>query len=339
MSSANRVTVVMPTYNAASWCQQAIDSVLAQTLPTWRLIVVDDGSTDETPSVVAGYDDPRITLIEQSNQGCYHARNVGLARASSQYIALLDADDWYEPDHLERATAFLDSHPTCSLVGTNFYFVDYKGRKGLGCKPTEIRGEPGDGVIADFFRAARRNRCFPITNCAVFRRELIREYGAFDEELFIGGDHEFWFRWAMQSSFGYVDHPTCYYRTGTPGSVRKDLGKSIRMRAKVWRKLVSLETTDMALKGSYASCRSFYLFRLTALAIAAGQYQVVREISEFWPFSPTHAYWWMGKTLSSLPSVVQRGLHAVLGRMDFVKYRQGRPITDVPEVKSPTRSA
>ena len=133
------VSIVMPAYNAERWIANAIDSVLGQTYSDWELLVVDDGSSDDTEAVVRGYDDPRISLISQANRGPYHSRNTGLKQARGKYIALLDADDWYEPVHLRLATEFLDRHPQCSLVGDHAVIL-------LGClgrgKFPEQAGKP-----------------------------------------------------------------------------------------------------------------------------------------------------------------------------------------------------
>ena len=295
------VSVVMPAYNAERWIARAVKSVLSQTLSQWELIVINDGSTDGTEDVVRGFDDPRIRVISQKNGGAAHARNVGIRNASGRYIALLDADDWYERRHLERTVAFLDEHPECSLVGTNYHFVNYKGQTTVGCKPKEIRGQPGDGPIPDYFRATMRNRCYPITCCAVFRRELVPELGDFDASLPSDEDHDFWTRWAMRSRFGYIDEPLSYYLVDTPGSNRKDLESSVRARVRSWRKLSAMESADSPFVKSYARYRSFRLFRLTALAVAVGHIDEVREISCFWPSSPTHPHWWFGKLLAALP--------------------------------------
>ena len=191
LADSPAVSVVMPAFNSERWIATAIESVLAQTLSGWELIVINDGSTDDTETVMRRFDDPRIRVINQDNGGAGQARNVGFWNARGRYIALLDADDWYEPRHLERTTEFLDEHPECSLVGTNYYFINYKGVKTLGCKPKEILGQIGDGVIPDYFRATMRNRCFPITCCAVFRKERIAELGEFDSTLTSDEDHDF----------------------------------------------------------------------------------------------------------------------------------------------------
>jgi glycosyltransferase involved in cell wall biosynthesis len=318
----------MPAFNAERWVARAIESVLDQTYSDWELIVVDDGSVDNTEGVVRGFSDPRIRFFRQENRGPYHSRNTGLNHATGEYIALLDADDWYEPEHLKVAIDFLEKHPDCALVGTNFYFLNRSNERTVGCKPKEIRGEPGDGIIEDYFRAAMRNRCFPITNCAVFRRARIADLGAFDETLLLGGDHEFWFRWAMRSTFGYIDTPTCYYLVDTAGSARKNLALSIRMRVELWKKLSAIENDSIPHWNSYRRCKSFYLFRLAALSIAAGYPEEAKKITDFWRPSPRHLHWWLGRILIALPPLVHRSIHAVLGRTDLVKYRQGRPVEE-----------
>ena len=99
-----KVSVIMPTYNAAPFLPRAIESVCAQTLTDWELIIVDDGSTDGTVGVIRDYlTDPRIRFLQNpQNMGPSDARNRALEVATGQWIALLDADDWYEPQRLEK---------------------------------------------------------------------------------------------------------------------------------------------------------------------------------------------------------------------------------------------
>ena len=101
------VSVVIPVYNIAPHLRQCLDSVVAQTLTELELICVDDGSTDESPSILAEYasQDDRITVVTQANGGPGAARNAGLDRASGEYVIFLDSDDWFEPDFLERMTS------------------------------------------------------------------------------------------------------------------------------------------------------------------------------------------------------------------------------------------
>lgn len=327
------VTVVMPAFNSEQTISRAIRSVLDQTTENWRLVVVNDGSDDRTEDVARSFTDSRIFVVSQANRGAGGARNTGFSHAEGRYVALLDADDWYAPRHLQRTTSFLDEYERCSLVAANYYFIDYKGNTTLGCSPRQIIGRDGDGVIPDYFRASMRNRCFPITCSAVFRRSLIPIFGGFDETLPSDEDHDFWTRWAMQSRFGYIDEPLSYYRIDTPGSNRKDLGESIRARLRSWRNLTAMESTEMPFWESYSRCRSFYLFRLTALAVAMGFVEEVREIASIWPRSPRHVHWWLGKSLSILPGFCVAAIHSTLGQTDFVRYRQGKPAPENVELR------
>jgi len=324
--SAPLVTVVMPAYNAERWIAEAIDSVIRQSLPSWELIVVDDGSRDNTRREVQGYRDPRISMLTRAdtaptlgNKGPSHARNLGINAARGEYIALLDADDWYERNHLELATRFLQEHPECSLVATNYFFVRDDGKRELGMRPGEVLGRAGSGVIDDFFDFPKHNRTFPITCGAVFRRGLIPQLGGFDETFRIAQDMEFWIRWALRSTFGYIDEPTCCYRVDIPGSNRKNLGLSIQMRRMVWQKLTAAEDRSNPRWRSYARFRSHSLFRLTAKAVATGHFEEARLMAGAWPDSPAHLHWWFGKTLALMPRALQRIVHATIGQLSFVK--------------------
>lgn len=114
------VTAVMPTYNKAAYVRAAIDSVVAQTFGDWELIVVDDGSTDDTPSVLATFSDPRIRVFTlPSNVGRSAARNHALRRARGRYIAICDSDDVSAPTRFERHVTFLESHPDVAIVSAH----------------------------------------------------------------------------------------------------------------------------------------------------------------------------------------------------------------------------
>jgi len=121
------VSVIIPTYNRVQLIAQAIDSVLSQTYRNFEIIVVDDGSTDDTKQILIPYKD-RITYIYQENQGGAAARNTGINRAKGKYIAFLDSDDlWFSPK-LERQVEVLDNHDDFALIYTNIVYIDNAGR-------------------------------------------------------------------------------------------------------------------------------------------------------------------------------------------------------------------
>lgn len=123
-----KVSVVVPAYNLARYLGRAIDSALAQDWPADALevIVVDDGSTDETPQVLAAYGD-RIRVIRQDNGGLVRAVDRGLAEVTGDYVALLDADDEWPTDRVTRHVAFLEAHPEVGLVHGDMTIIDADG--------------------------------------------------------------------------------------------------------------------------------------------------------------------------------------------------------------------
>lgn len=128
-SPAPRISVLMTTYNGAQFIRDSIDSVLAQTLADFELIVVDDGSTDETPAVLAGYSDPRLRVVRpERNLGVAEARNFGLAACRGRYIAALDHDDISLPERLAVQARYLDAHPDVVLAGTEVLLRMQDGR-------------------------------------------------------------------------------------------------------------------------------------------------------------------------------------------------------------------
>ncbi|MBD3561856.1 glycosyltransferase family 2 protein, partial [Planktothrix sp. FACHB-1355] len=118
MSDLNhpKVSVVIPAYNAMRYLPATLDSVFNQTYTDLEILIIDDGSKDETVEWVAQITDPRVQLISQQNKGVSEARNAGIANARGEYIALLDADDLWEPTKLEKQVRCLEDNPAVGLV-------------------------------------------------------------------------------------------------------------------------------------------------------------------------------------------------------------------------------
>ena len=128
MSSGPAVTVVMPVFNGARYIGEAIESILAQSLPDFELLVIDDGSTDTTPEVLRRHADPRLRVIRfRENCGIASARNAGIDAAQSQVLAFLDHDDIALSNRLEKQLGFLESHPGIGLVGAAIEMIDEDG--------------------------------------------------------------------------------------------------------------------------------------------------------------------------------------------------------------------
>lgn len=214
------VSVVVPAYNAAAFVRRAVDSVLAQTLVDHELLVVDDGSSDGTRDVLAGYGD-RVRVLAQANAGPAAARNHGLREARGRYVAFLDADDWWLPAKLERQVALLDSRPELGFCSTATRVVTEGGAPAGDWPCAAI-----DGPLLEtlFVRSAAVSGS---TSGVLARRDLLLAAGGFDEALRGFEDPDLWIRLAARAGYACIPEPlTVVVRT--PGSVSSHLP---RMRA------------------------------------------------------------------------------------------------------------
>lgn len=158
------VSIVVPTYNNPALLLETLTSILAQTFTDYELIVVNDGSTDDTAARLAPYRD-RIRLITQANQGIGGARNRGLDEARGKYVALCDHDDLWMPTKLEQQTTFYERHPECSVVGVPFAVTDNPAA------PYFSVDQYGDQVIADSLRAFEQGDGLFCSSTMMFNRE------------------------------------------------------------------------------------------------------------------------------------------------------------------------
>jgi hypothetical protein len=199
------VSVVIPTYNAGSYLTEAIDSVLAQTYRHWELIVVDDGSTDDTPAVLARYaHDGRIRVLRQKNQGASVALNRGIAAARGDLVCWLSADDIFLPAKLAAQVAVFTGDPEVGLCCTGFELIDAVGRR-LRSEP-EPRWRHPDPLVSIYWTN-------PINGSTVMmRRELFDELGPFDETLRADVDADMWFRVARHHAIRTVPGVMLRYR-------------------------------------------------------------------------------------------------------------------------------
>ncbi len=190
-----RFSVVIPAYNAEQTIAETIRSVLAQSEPDLELIVVDDGSSDSSPELVASLAeaDPRLRLIRQQNTGTAGARNTGIAHAGAAYVSFLDNDDLWMPRYLERMGAALDSQPAAGFAYCDAYALDdvslrIRRRTEFVSRPPPPPGAPWELIVATLGRANF------VMSSATVRRAALDEAGGF--RLDVGGvdDYDLWFR-------------------------------------------------------------------------------------------------------------------------------------------------
>jgi glycosyltransferase involved in cell wall biosynthesis len=208
-TSPGLVSIMMPAHNAANYIRAAVDSVRRQTYPDWELIVVDDGSTDGTAETLMALDEPRMSLSRQPAQGEATARNTALDQLNGEFVAFLDADDAWLPDHLERTVRRLGEAPAPGGVYTDGFFIDGHGRQ--GSRLAARRRGPFAGDL--FEELIRSSDVFGPPGCVVLRRApIVRRGLRFDPTITIGPDWDFLTAYAETETFDYIDHPTLLYR-------------------------------------------------------------------------------------------------------------------------------
>jgi glycosyltransferase involved in cell wall biosynthesis len=200
-------SIIIPIYNKAKYVSKAIQSVLDQTFCEWELIVVNDGSTDGSEVIVEKFQKrcpDQIRLVHQLNQGVSAARNYGVSLASYDWIAFLDADDWWEPDFLAEISVVMDSYPEALMYASDYYYVK------RGIKRVDNKGIPAgfDRGYVDFIRTYSKSFVV-LVNCSfvVLQKKAFLELGGFPEGVRLGEDLLLWLRFAKLSSLGYVNRP------------------------------------------------------------------------------------------------------------------------------------
>ncbi len=202
MNPASDISVIIPLYNKASSIERTLRSVLAQRVLPREIIVVDDGSTDDSALIVERIGSPLVRLLHQENRGVSVARNRAIAQATGRWVALLDGDDAWEEDYLWEVERLIAAYPDCGAYGTGFW-VDTDGHRTLGNFPTE------EGVV-DFFRLAM-SRYVLIPSATTLDRELVLSLGGFPEGMRMGEDQYLWTKIARVARVAFLPRAVAVY--------------------------------------------------------------------------------------------------------------------------------
>jgi glycosyltransferase involved in cell wall biosynthesis len=212
------VDVIIPAYNAARFLPQAIDSVVSQTFSDWRILLVDDGSTDKTAEVVAPYVTrlgPKLKYIRQANAGLPAARNAAIRNSSAELLALLDADDVWLPERLAESVKCFEGRPE---VGLAYGFNSRIDADGAVIDTFTKRPRHAEGKIARYiYMRVVQLPCPTVT----FSRKAVDEVGMFDETLRATEDRDLWVRIAMKYDVALVPKVIALYRI-SPNAMTTD---------------------------------------------------------------------------------------------------------------------
>lgn len=200
-------SVIIPTYNRRPFLAKAVNSICNQTYTGWELIIIDDGSDDNTNQLVSGYNDPRIRYIYQPNKGVSKARNEGLKQAVGQYICFLDSDDWWDKDKLAVGHQYIIQNPQYRIFHTQEIWC----RAGELLSQKDKHRKPHGSIFP---------YCLPLCcvsiSTVLIHRSVFTHIGVFDESLPACEDYDFWLRVSLQYPVFLIDKPLTLKDGGRP---------------------------------------------------------------------------------------------------------------------------
>ena len=179
-----KITVLMPAYNAGKYIGEAITSVLEQSFTDFELLIINDGSTDNTVKIIRSFHDPRIVLISQDNKGVASALNVGLASARAPYIARFDADDICYHNRLKIQYDFITTYPEYSIIGSAADYMDAEGHFIFTHHP--------EGHLNEEIQQLKYSICPFIHSSVFYKKEVVVNNGGYNEHAYTYEDHFLW---------------------------------------------------------------------------------------------------------------------------------------------------
>ncbi|SVA19537.1 uncharacterized protein METZ01_LOCUS72391, partial [marine metagenome] len=227
--SYTMISVIVPTYNRVHQLPRALDSILCQSCSPKEIIVVDDGSTDETSALMTS-EYPEIVFIQQQNTGVSSARNVGIKRASGDWIAFLDSDDEWLPEKLEIQMKALYENPGEKICHTNEIWI----RNGKRVNPKKKHEKFGGWIF---------QKCLPLCcispSSVIIHKSIFKEIGLFDYSLPVCEDYDLWLRITARNPVLYIEEPFLIKYGGHEDQLSKKYWGMDRFRIKSLEKIIS----------------------------------------------------------------------------------------------------
>lgn len=215
----SRFSIIIPLYNKAPYVAKAIESVLSQTFIDYELIIVDDGSSDNSADIalpiIEGHQN--CQLIKQANAGVSMARNNGVIVSSGDYLCFLDADDWWEPSFLEEMSKLIEVFPNAGIYGTNYTIVNETKHK-TRVAPIGIEHGFEKGYI-NYCQVYAKTLAMPLTSISVaIPRAVFDEMGGFSHGIKLGEDFLLWLHIALKYKVAFLNRPLAYYNQDVDSS-------------------------------------------------------------------------------------------------------------------------
>lgn len=264
------VSIVVASYNMGDYIGLTIESILKQTYQSFELIIIDDGSTDNTPDQVAQFlHESNIKYIKQENQGQPKAKNRGIREASGKYIAFCDADDIWTPDKLELQLQCFANNTDIGVVYSEVSYIDGEGSPITKEKPYERH----QGVITE--QLILKN--FIPFGTAMVKKECFDTLGLFDENLPMGIDWDLWLRFSLKYKFYYLEKQTYIYRIW-PGQMSSNYRGRYKNAFLIMNKFI--ESNPGALKTSVIKKAWADTHTNRAIAIARAEKKIIEPLQD-----------------------------------------------------------
>lgn len=216
-----RFSVIIPLFNKAPYVRKAIESVLNQSLQDFELIVVDDGSTDDSAEIakkcLTGHSN--ALLLHQENSGVSVARNNGVTASHTHYLCFLDADDWWEPTFLEEVDRLIEDFPDAGIYGANYTIVNETKHK-TRIAPIGLPNGFERGYI-NYFQAYSKHLGMPLhSSCICIPKNVFTNFGGFPSDITLGEDFILWVHIALKHKVAFVNKPLSNYNQDIPIALR-----------------------------------------------------------------------------------------------------------------------
>jgi len=286
------VSVIIPTYNRSAYLVGAIESVLSQSYCDLEIIVVDDGSTDNTQDVISGYGD-RVRYLFQENKGPSSARNLGISAAEGDLIAFLDSDDLWRRDKLEKQVELFEQNSNIGLVASGHDLVNERGEliSNYSLKSTELKQLHKKQMLRNLFS----------TPSVIVRKSCFQSVGVFNEKLYFAEDWDMWLRIINAYDSAFINAPLVTIRKHSESITREYSEKNLRD----WESVIASNSTGKCLLFDVVTLRRYSWFYWNKANIyrnkgnAALNY-LIRSILA-WPFGHGRRYlqlmkWVVGKS-------------------------------------------
>jgi glycosyltransferase involved in cell wall biosynthesis len=222
------INIIIPTYNRASLLKRAIDSVLEQTRSEFELIVVDDGSNDNTQELLKSYGS-HITVLTQEHRGVSATRNLGIAHSTNDWIAFLDSDDEWKPHKLEHQLSYIQEHPTCKICQTEEDWI----RNGKGVNPKNKHQKPSGWIFEESLKL-----CLVSPSSVMIHREVFETVGVFDEDFPACEDYDLWLRIALHYPIDLITESCVIKYGGHEDQLSRSIWGLDRFRIQAMEKLL-----------------------------------------------------------------------------------------------------